>query len=966
MVSFVAWSLGAIATAADSGFAGLPVSAVRFDPAEQPIPKEELELLVGLRPGSALDPSAVREAIERLYATGRYTDVIVHAERDATGVSIRFETKGTWFVGRVTVEGVPDPPNKGQLVNATKLALGTRFETDDVRAATANLEKKLDGNGFFEARIDPRLEYDAPTQQVYIDFRIDPGPRARFTTPSIQGLEASQIPRVIQSTNWPRLWGLLGWKPVTESRVAQGLDRVRRSFAKRDYLQSKISLDNLEYLPTVQRARPELTVEAGPQVRVRTDGAKVSRGRIRQLVPIYQEQSADRDLIVEGARNLTEYFRAQGYFEAKSEFTTETETDGSRAIVYTIDRGDRFKLARLSVQGNTYFDARTIRERLLTTPATRLRYRRGRFSDSLLRNDIDSIRELYVSNGFRSVKIGSDLQRGLPGKPNWLQLGIRIEEGPQWLIARRQIEGVSAAHEAEIDQMVTSAPGQPFSEASLAADRDNVLAYYYNNGYPNASFDWQVAAARDANRVDLKLTVVEGAPQFVRNFLIGGLDVSDPEMVLRRIRLTPGEPLSQARLVESQRRLYDLGVFARVDVAVQNPDGTESGKYVLYQFEEARKYSINFGFGAEIARIGSGTPNFDAPAGQPGFSPRASLGITRTNFAGTGHSVSLQTRVSNIQKRVLASYIAPQFKGSDNVTLTVSGLYDQSLDVRTFQATRQEGSVQLSNRVSRDVTFQSRFTYRRNIISSLAIDDDLVPIFSRPGRVGIASTTFIQDRRDNPIDSKRGYYNTIDFGFASKIFASQTDYARVLARNSTYHRVWKDVVLARSVAVGWLNSFTVGGVSEVPLPERFFSGGASSHRGFPDNQAGPRDLRTGFPLGGSGLLNSNFELRFPLIGDSVGGVLFHDAGNVYSSLKTISFRVQQRDFKDFDYMVHAVGAGIRYRTPVGPVRIDFAYAPNSPSFQFEKRDGFVPVVPRTIVTQRLNPLEFHFSLGQTF
>jgi outer membrane protein assembly factor BamA len=166
------------------------------------------------------------------------------------------------------------------------------------------------------------------------------------------------------------------------------------------------------------------------------------------------------------------------------------------------------------------------------------------------------------------------------------------------------------------------------------------------------------------------------------------------------------------------------------------------------------------------------------------------------------------------------------------------------------------------------------------------------------------------------------------------------------------------------------------------LPERFFAGGASSHRGFAENQAGPRDTGsgiiingvefkgTGFPIGGRALLLNTVELRFPLLGENIGGVFFHDAGNVYSRLGAMSFRVKQRDLTDFDYMVHAVGFGIRYRTPIGPVRVDLGIALNPPSFnglRGRREDLLNPSLPNVeFITQRLSRFQFHFSLGQAF
>jgi outer membrane protein insertion porin family len=946
-------------------FQGFPIVAIVFEPESQPLASDELSRLLPIQAGDALDLEDIRMSIERLYATGRYQDISVDALRRNNGVVLRFLTKGTWFVGRVTFEGVREPPNRGQLVATSKLELGSKFHNEDLQAAVENVLERLRDNGFHEARLNPELDYEADTQQVHIDFRVDAGPRARFTSPIIGGIGPEEFNRVVNATKWKRFWGLLGWKPLTESRLQQGLDRIRTSYSKRDYLLNRVTLEELDYSQRDAVVQPVIGIELGSPVEVEVTGAKVSRGRLRQLIPVFQEQSADRDLLVEGMRNLTEYFQAQGYFRVKVRFDTTQEAGGKQRVLYTVEPGERYKLVHLEIRGHRYFERDTIRERMNVTPATRLRFRRGRFSEAMLASDINQIRELYASNGFLEVKVNAGTEENYQGKTGELAVTLDIEEGPQTLVESLTISGVSPSNLAEIEPRLSSTSGQPFSEANLATDRDTILNYYYNHGYPDASLEFAVTQA-DVNRRSVRYEVFEGNQRYVRGVFTGGLQASHPAMVEERIRLSPGDVLSQSKLIESQRRLYDLGVFARVDMALQNPDGREESKYVVYQFEEARKYSLNIGLGAEIARIGAGTPNFDAPAGEPGFSPRISLGASRSNLFGIGHTAGIQTRFSNIQQRALFTYLAPQFKGREDLSLTGSALFDISRDIRTFESRRQEGSVQLGRRLSRANTLQTRFTYRRNTVRNLAIDQALIPIFSVPVRVGIASATFIQDRRDDPIDSRRGYYNSIDAGLASKAFLSETDFVRILARNSSYHQVFGDMILARTLTLGWLHNFREGGPDAIPLPERFFSGGAATHRGFPDNQAGPRDLTTGFPLGGSGLLMTSVELRFPLLGESIGGVLFHDAGNVYRRFREISLRPTQRSLRDFNYMVHASGFGIRYKTPVGPVRLDLAYSPNSPEFRFLRfPDPGVAGVPQPTI-QRISRFQFHFSLGQTF
>ncbi len=967
-------SFGAAAMPAIDSLEGRPVSTIQFDPPDQPLPGPELARRIGIKPGDPYRAAQVRAAIQGLYSTGRYTDIQVDASVDDSGVALIFITTKAYFVGRVSAGGAPDPPNPGQLVTATKLQLGTQFAPNDIRQAIQNIQTRLRANGLYNATVQAETTRDLDIQQVNIGFAIDAGDRAKFDGVVVEGAPKGTAEAVTRATGWRRTFGLFGWRPLTENRLQSGIQNVREFYQKRDRLLAHVTLSRLEYDLDQNTIRPKLIIDAGPIVKVRTTGTKLSKGKLKQLLPIYQERSVDRSLLMEGRRNLIEYFQSQGYFDAGVEFEYEPVENGVQTIEYTIDRQTRHKLVSIRIEGNRYFDRNTIRERIYMAPASLLRYRHGRYSQQYLDRDINSIEDLYRSNGFRDVKVTSGIEDNYQGHSNELAVTLHISEGEQWLVSNLEITGAAPADLARLLPVVHSTAGQPFSEFNIATDRDAILSYYYNNGFPDATFDWSRSPDAEDRRVNVKYIVTPGRRQFVRRVLVNGLKTTDPQLVMQRIDFGAGDPLSQVRIADAQRRLYDLGIFAKVQTAIQNPEGNEDSKYVLYQVEEARRYSMNIGFGAEVARIGGGVTTFDAPAGATGFAPRLSFGASRLNFLGLGHTVSFQSRVSTLQRRGIVSYYAPQFRGSDRLNLTFTTLFDDSHDVRTFSDRRLEGSVQLGQRLTRANTIQYRFTYRDVFVDpdSVKINPQLIPLLSQSVRVGYVSTTFIQDRRDDPTDAHRGLYQTIDLALASKTFGSQTSFTRLVLRNATYHRISRDLIFARSVNFGLIDR--IGGLADIPLPERFFSGGASSHRGFPDNQAGQRDSITGFPLGGKAVFMNSFELRFPLIGDNVGGVLFHDAGNVYSSVSDISFRYHQRDLNDFNYMVQAVGFGIRYRTPIGPIRADFAFAPNSPRFVGFKgnRDELFTcsapgsTTPCESVRQRINMFQFHFSLGQAF
>jgi len=285
------------------------------------------------------------------------------------------------------------------------------------------------------------------------------------------------------------------------------------------------------------------------------------------------------------------------------------------------------------------------------------------------------------------------------------------------------------------------------------------------------------------------------------------------------------------------------------------------------------------------------------------------------------------------------------------------------------------------------------------------VTDNLIPLLSKPTRVGTPNFLYIRNRRDSDLESTRGSYTTVEGGVASSYFGSEADFSRALIKNSTYYTLFRNrstgqgYVFARSTTVGIENPFgsTVlldpgvtapEGASLVPLPERFYSGGGNSHRGFGLNQAGPRDPFTGYPVGGSALFLNNLEMRFPnvtvpYLQDNIGFSIFEDMGNVFARpqemLPSLG-RFHQPDKSDcfqyvthlkcnYNYVSHAVGVGVRYQTPIGPLRFDFGYNLNPPYFP-----SFTNIVTNPVTGQsnglfgyqRAGHFNFSFSVGQSF
>ncbi len=990
-----------------SSYQGLTVHEIRF-PGLSDSDQKLMEELIPQKSGEPFDRDKLRQSMQVLHGTGRYADIRVEADRTFEGdVSLAFVTEPNYFVGDIRVQGNPGRPTANQTVNASKLQLGEPFSKEKLDRAHTNIQRLMQENGYYKSTVTDDERRNAETQQVAILFRLRPGPQAHVGRVNVTGSPTYSEGQVQDIAK------LHPGDTVSAQRVSNALDRLRKKFQKKNRLLAQVAITNRIYHPDSNAVDYTLSVEPGPTVDIVVEGAKVSRGQLKRSIPVYEENALDDDLLNEGRRNLLNYLQTQGYFDAKVGFKKHTDAqDNELRVTYIVDQGASHKLMKVQISGNKYFGNDVLLPRMLVQPASRL-FSHGRYNQRLLSNDVSGLENLYRTNGFQQVKVSSNVLDNYNGQPNALAVEIKIDEGAQTLVGALHIEGDQAVPEDQFPPLNTS-PGQPFSESNVASDRDILLNFYFNNGFPNATFDATAKPAPDPpNHMDVTYNLHEGERIFVSKVLISGLYYTKPFVIEREVKVKDGAPLSQLRMLKTQQSLYDLGIFSQVDTAVQNPDGKEPKKNVLVDVQEAKRYTFNYGIGLEFQ---TGTPNVGTtePQGAMGVSPRVSLDVTRLNFRGLDHTVTFKGHVGRLQQRALVSYDAPRWFNNPDWRLTLTAFYDNTLDVTTFTSQRLEGSVQAGETLSKASTMFYRFTYRRVKATNIEVTQDLIPLFSLPTRVGMPGFTYIRDKRDNPLESTKGNYTTIDGGVASGIFGSEADFSRALIQNTTYHAFGKNrplekkFVFARSTRIGVENNLGntyilnpgepcphgLTSCAVIPLPERFFSGGGNTNRGFGLNQAGPRDPTTGFPLGGAAVFVNNLELRFPpanlpYFQDNLSFAIFEDAGNVFTAGHDMIHSLLQwsqpnsglcrqastRNQCDYNYISHAIGVGVRYKTPIGPVRFDFGYNLNPPYFPScqstapesnSQTTWFCPTSTPYFNGQRVGHFNVYFSIGQTF
>ena len=944
--------------------------------------------LVTQHTGEPLDRETLRTSLDALYATGRFSTLDAEAEPGpGNTLTLVFVVTENYFNGAVTVDGTPKKgnPKANQLVAATQLDLGELFSEDKVVSSIDRMKKVMADNGYYATTIRYDLQPYPGDRQMAIHFHLTSGPQARIGDVTIKG-DAGIAPEQVR-----KLTKLKPGANATAEHVTRALERLRKYYQQNSHLEAQVALIARQYHPERNRLDYTFEVQEGPTVAITTEGDGISKGQLKKLVPVFEENSVDDDLLNEGRRNLRDYLQTRGYFDAAVDVERHPVPEHNHLnIVYVIEPGIRHKLAAVRIEGNRYFDAATLRERMTVQPAS-ITVPNGKFSQRLLTEDLSSIKYLYLANGFLEARVDSELRDNYQGKQDEMEVLIKVDEGPQTRVNGLKIEGIAEADVQKIESRLSIVAGQPFSEVEIASDRDAITYYFYNRGYPDVQFESSATPAPgEPDRMNVVYQVDEGPHVSVDRVIVTGLKYTRPYVVDHQMRIADGDPLSQTRMVDSQRRLYNLGLFNEVDMAVQNPEGQEPSKDVLFNIQEAKRWTFRYGGGFEFAT--GNLPSTSNPEGKTGFSPNGVLEVTRLNLFGRDQTFTLRGRLGLLTRRGLASYEAPRLFRRENWRIVFSALYDNTADVNTFASSRLEGTVQAEQRVNRFLTFAYGLSFQRVAVdkNSLVIDPILINLYSKPVFIAMPTITMVRDRRDDAINPTKGSYNAVNGGLATSALGSETNFGRVLLDNSSYYTFKKKWVFARRTQIGIekpygtndflnLESLPVGAVpveaTQIPLPELFFAGGSNSLRSFSINQAGPRDTVTGFAIGGQGLFVNNFELRtpplaLPYVGNNLGFVFFHDMGNVFDSANHIisgMLRFHQPSIADcavpeskvpcnFNYDSQAVGTGIRYKTPVGPVRFDLGYALNPTRYPVQQNK-------ETLSLRRINVF---FSIGQTF
>jgi outer membrane protein insertion porin family len=897
--------------------------------------------------GQPFSLDKVQKTAAALKEAGHCTSVDIQVEPDADGVHVIFVMKPAVYFGIFTFPGAERLPYS-QLIEASNYPLQKAFNPSEVTADEQTLLAFYQQEGFFEAHVRSSLALDTVNAVASVQFDSDLGKLAKFGWTAIEGAPDAEAPALEHKLTTLsarfRGAGIRAGKTYHRSTVNKARDYLQNSLQKQGYLGAQVKLSGAQYEAAANQAAIHFAIKAGPKTQVDIEGTRLWSWDRKSLLPIYQGVGVDDETVAEGRLALISYFQAKGFFDVKVESHLE-KGQGAATVNYNIAKEKKHKVTAVGLAGDAALPSSQL------TPQIAVEKKRffspGKFSEELVQTSINNLKAVYQSEGFSEAKVTSAVRR-MNGD---VQVQFHVVEGPRNIVNSLTIEGADTFPESSFaPHGLKLAKGQPYSQSLVQDDRAEIVSNYLKAGYLIASF--RETAARESkgepHRIDVVYHIHEGPRVMTGNVLTLGRAHAQQRLIDGDTNgIRKGQSLTESELLIAGSNLYNhTGVFDWAEVDPKEPVTTQTTNDVLVKVHEGKRNDFSYGLGFEVIQRGGNVPSGTValpnlpPIGLPSnfatsqatfYGPRGTVQYTRNDMRGKGETFSLTGFAGRLDQRAAVYYIDPSFRWTSwKATTSVS--YEKNEENPIFSSAQTQGTVQFQHPIDKDkkTIFFLQYAYSNVNLTRILIPQ-LVPAQDQHVELSTFSGNITRDTRDNPLNEHTGMLDSLELDFNSSKLGSSVDFAKMTGQAAIYREKFHHIVWAESIRIGLAQPFNG---SFVPLSEQFFTGGGDTLRGFPLDSAGPQRqvevCSSGqtncpyiqVPTGGNEMLILNSEARIPLpIKKGLRLAVFYDGGNVFPSIGFQDFMTSNQSKTGLGY-ANNVGFGLRYATPVGPIRID--------------------------------------------
>jgi outer membrane protein insertion porin family len=638
---------------------------------------------------------------------------------------------------------------------------------------------------------------------------------------------------------------------------------------------------------------------------------KISSARLGKKISTKEGVLLDYNLLRQDVAEIQTFYVEQGYSRVSVDYKIEKDPKtGKAVVVLVVNEGVSQKIREITFEGNKNIPSGELAKYMSTKRAWWF-IEKGAFDQEKFSADMDRIRSVYRNKGFLDVTVSGKETVSEDGKD--IELTIMVEEGKQYLVGEAKIEGELAFPEKEVRERVKISPGDPFDYGMIREDVENVRAFYYDRGYMNAEVDLDYKYNPTTDRMDLRYGIVSHDEVYVGKINVIGNTRTRDKVVRRELRVYPGEKYDGKMLKKSKERIYNLGFFEDVYFdTLPTKEGDVKDLNVTVKETKTGEFSFGGGYSSVDAFLGFAQirqRNFDL--------------LNFPTFTGGGQDLTIRAEMGSARTNYFLSWTDPWI--FDYPFLFGFDFYRQENDRFRdsgwgYDETRWGGSLRLGKELTDEIG--TGLVYNLEEVEIGNIPDDATEALKREdGKNWISRLTWnlAYDTRDNKYSPTKGWVGTVSLEDAGGFLMGDKDFIKGYGSLSFYYSIIEGVVLELRGRLGGVEPY--GDSDDVPIYERFFAGGATTIRGYKQRGVGPRDMSTNAALGGRAMTIGNAEVTFPIFKNLVKGAVFYDIGNVWEKTNFWGEK-EESGFKS------GTGIGVRVKTPIGPVKLDYGFPLN--------------------------------------
>jgi outer membrane protein insertion porin family len=868
--------------------------------------QDEFLDLIGIQIGDTLQRGSVRRSLERLYLKGFFSQIRIETTPIREGLKLTYYTTPAAFVQRYEIRGNRALTKKA-ILERLRPQVQERFSEHRLRVSLEAFRRYYAERGFPSAQVTWRAEQTTDQTGVTVYLDIDEGPPLLITELRLDGVTAFPIDTLLARFN------VRVGQPLNIEHLSGDLERLQGQYQGAGYLTMRLEGPHTQLDLQQHTAVVSITIIEGPKVKLEFTGNRhLSRQVLEQAVLIDAFGGYTEDTLLESEREMLRRYQEQGFHFATITHQVESEPGGRDVLItFRVQEGPQVTVKDLHIIGNSVISAAEIRGQFLTQPREFFgALSKGLFIEQQLDKDFEAVQFLYRRRGFLQAAVGRELLFDKDDSKVIIQ--VNIAEGERTYVGSLALIGAHAIVEAELRAHLTVHVGDPFDEVQAHEDTERLLAVYQRRGYRDVRLSLDKHFEDDGRSVHLTYHIDEGRPTRVGDIIIQGNFRTQAEIITHELTFRSGDPLSLSKLLESRRKLSQLSLFSRIamDPQLEEISGEED---VVVALTERKPKAFNFGLG------------YGSEDKLRGF-----VEYTHNNIDGMHRQFRVRAQASFIEQRYLMNFREPRLFGT--LTSATTGLSQAEEEHGSFDVRRTSAQIGFERLLWEHVRGFLTYTFDIEQLSDVDNGAELGEFDHGTHNIAAFLGIVQRDTRDKIIEPHRGSLQRLSFEVADLLLGSEANYVKIISTSQWFFPLAWETVGAISVQGGIADAF--GTTGEVPISRRFFLGGSTTLRGYDYERVGPTGP-DGTPTGGDIFVLANLEWRVPVY-RGFGVVLFSDVGNVFRAAN--DFRPGQ--------IKASVGLGVRYHTPIGPIRLDYGH--------------------------KLDPQEneasgrFHFSIGQAF